>query len=176
MANYTNCTLTSGFALGCKAGPSGVKTWYLGQYEKGLTFDEDTTGLITGSTISSGTTFVTLEQKRETASYTDTPTPSIENDNIYYVPEAMLIVNGQTADKRNTIKLIGKNTLFVIAERMDGQYVLLGKTNGMELSVGELGSGTAATDRDGGSLTLTGLEEDPAQFIEYSVISALVSA
>ena len=65
---------------------------------------------------------------------------------------------------RNQLRLLAQNTnLKVIVETNNGSYWYLGETFGMTLSAGSGESGTAYGDRNGYSVTLTGLEAEPAR-------------
>ena len=66
------------------------------------------------------------------------------------------------AAKRNQILLMAQNEdLIVVAKDGNNKYWSIGITRGASLTAGSLTSGTAYGDRNGGELTLTGLEPAP---------------
>ena len=63
--------------------------------------------------------------------------------------------------KRNEVKMIARAKMTIIIEDNNGKYWLMGETNGVRLTSGEAGSGTALGDRNGYSLSFQAQEFEP---------------
>ena len=106
------------------------------------------------------------------ASVTDTITGSTENGTIFYTPTVNIMLNKLTKEDQNEIKILaqGRVRIFVqLNEQLsNGHDVILamGMTNGMDLNTGTMDSGAAFGDRNGYTLTFTGLEPLPMAFLE----------
>ena len=85
-----------------------------------------------------------------------------------------MVFSKNDAAKANTVKLLGQSTLIAIVKNNDGTYFLLGETNGLELSAGSYSSGTAYTDLNGWSITLSGGESAPSKEVDSTVITASI--
>ena len=103
------------------------------------------------------------------ASVSETITGSTENGTIFYTPTVNIVLNRITKEDQNQIKLLGMTKTVIFAElnqRVSSSsthnvIIGLGVTNGMDLNSGTIDSGTAFGDRNGYSLTFTGMEPLP---------------
>jgi hypothetical protein len=173
-----SCYISSGVALGCSDGVGGIKKIYIvgGVGEvTGFTYDVD--GGITGATSSSGTTLYGFELKRNTSSLIQTTTKSFENSSLFWEQVLTIALYKYDQDKRNQLKILGQNDhLQIIAIDQNDVKYMLGQTNGMYLSGGSAGTGTAYGDRNGFEMIFTGQEKEPARVIEGSLASVFVGA
>ena len=173
-----SCYISSGVALGCSDGVGGIKKIYIvgGVGEvTGFTYDVD--GGITGATTSSGTTLYGFELKRNTSSLIQTTTKSFENSSLFWEQVLTIALYKYDQDKRNQLKILGQNDhLQIIAIDQNDVKYMLGQTNGMYLSGGSAGTGTAYGDRNGFEMIFTGQEKEPARVIEGSLASVFVGA
>ena len=164
-----SCFISEGFALGCSDSIGGLKKIYVvggsaTAEVTGFTYDVD--GAITGATSTSGTTLYGIELKRNTSSLVQNTTKSFENGTVFWEQVLTAVLFKYDQDKRNFLKTVGQNdTLQIIAiDQNDTQY-MLGQVNGMYLSGGSAGTGTALGDRNGYELIFTGQEAEPARVI-----------
>jgi len=67
--------------------------------------------------------------------------------------------------KRNEIKLLSRAKLSVIIKDNNGIYWLMGETNGVRMTAGDNGTGTALGDRNGYSLSFQGQEPEPMAIV-----------
>jgi hypothetical protein len=173
-----SCYVSSGVALGCSDGVGGIKKIYIvggGGEVTGFTYDVD--GGITGATSSSGTTLYGFELKRNTSSLVQTTTKSFENSSLFWEQVLTIALYKYDQDKRNQLKILGQNDhLQIIAIDQNDVKYMLGQTNGMYLSGGSAGTGTAYGDRNGFEMIFTGQEKEPARVIEGSLASVFVGA
>jgi len=176
-----SCVITSGIALGCSDGIGGIKKIYIvggtGSTPSvtGLTYNS--TGAITGATVTSGTTLYAFDLKRNTSSLSQNVTKSFENGTIYFEQVLTAVFFKYDQDKRNQVKILSQNDdLQIIAiDQNDVQYYL-GQENGMYLSGGSAATGTALGDRNGFELTFSGQEPEPARVISGTLASVFSGA
>lgn len=173
-----SCYISSGLQLGCSDGIGGIKKIYVVggatgditgvTYQAGLD-----TNPITGFTCASGTTVYGFELKRNTSSLAQNVTKSFENGTIYFEQVLTAVFYKYDQDKRNQLKVLSQNDQIQIiaVDQNDVQYYL-GQTNGMYLSGGNAGTGTAYGDRNGFELTFTGQEPVPASVISGTLAAA----
>jgi hypothetical protein len=137
----------------------------------------DATGQITGSTVSTGTTIYGFELKRNTSSLAQNVTKSFENGTIYFEQVLTAVFYKYDQDKRNQLKILSQNDqIQIIAiDQNDVQYYL-GQTNGMYLSGGSAGTGTAYGDRNGFEMIFTGQEPVPASVISGTLATVFSGA
>jgi len=163
-----SCYISSGVQLGCSDGIGGIKEIYIiggeGGSVTGITSTVD--GSITGATATSGTTIYAFQVKRNTSSLVQNVTKSFENGTIFYDQELKVVFYKYDQEKRDQVKILGQNDqLQIIAVDQLGVQYWLGQTNGLFLSAGALGTGTAYGDRNGMELTFKGQEQNPANVI-----------
>ncbi len=106
------------------------------------------------------------------ANVTDTITGSTENGTIFYTPTVNIMLNKLTKEDQNQIRLLGQTKVRILVELnaklSSGHDVILacGFENGMDLNTGTADSGAAFGDRNGYTLTFTGMESRPMAFLE----------
>lgn len=106
------------------------------------------------------------------ASVTDTITGSTENGTIFYTPTVNIMLNKLTKEDQNQIKLLGQTKVRILVElnaKLTSGHdaiLALGFENGMDLNTGTMDTGAAFGDRNGYTLTFTGLESRPMAFLE----------
>ncbi len=156
------CALTTGFTLDCKEVLGGIKSVRFATLSDwaGLT-PAYSTGAVTFGAASQ--VFYKYELDKEESSFNDDPTPGSNRGTLYYVPAITFILSKMDITKRNEINLLAKNRVVAIVETREStpQYWAIGVTNGLDLSAGVVGSGVAAADLNGYTMTFTGLEPDP---------------
>ena len=168
-----SCYISSGIQLGFSDGIGGIKKIYIvggGGSITGLTQSAD--GTITGGTATTGTTIYGFELKRNTSSLAQNVTKSFENGTIFFDQELKAVFYKYDQAKRDQVKILSQNDAIQIiaVDQLDVQYYL-GQTNGMFLSAGVAGTGTAYGDRNGFELTFKGQEQTPANTISGSLAS-----
>lgn len=158
------CNLTSGWSIDCKDSQGGIVKIFIANGPV-VSFTE-TAGVITAISDAGGTLgpadFFEFEVPKQTSSLTETVNASTENGTVFYQQDLILVFNKMEASKRNQILLMAQNEdLIVVAKDGNGKYWSVGISRGASLTAGSLTSGTAYGDRNGGELTLTGLEPAP---------------
>ena len=167
------CALTSGYTLDCKDSLGGLKS-VLFIESANIEASTEVAGVITAITLDAGKTFFKYELVKETSSFTETVTASIQNGTIFYAQELSVILNKLQASSRNEILLLAKNNLVAIAEDRNGKYWMLGQTGGLDITGGTSASGVASGDRSGYELTFSGQEANLAPEVSAGIIAGLL--
>jgi hypothetical protein len=167
------CALTQDYVLDCKDSLGGLKSVLF--IESGnVTSTTEVAGVITVITKTVGKTFFKYDLVKETSSFTETVTASIQNGTIFYAQELSIILNKLQANTRNEILLLAQNNLIAIAEDKNGKYWMLGKVGGLDITGGTSASGVATGDRSGYELTFSGQEKQLAPEVLSSIIAGLL--
>lgn len=171
--SFSSCFVTSNICKGCRDNVGGIKAAYVvAGCVTGTTVDGDGKILTVGAT---GGTVYTFQVEKNTSSFVETITASLENGTVFYQQDLTLVFFKLDQAKRNQIRLLAQNTdMKVFVETNDGTIFYLGEDFGMFLSAGTAETGTAFGDRNGYSITLQGLEKDPARELAGSLASTLV--
>jgi hypothetical protein len=169
------CALTSGYSLDCKDSSGGIVEIYFMEKANATTISE-ASGVVTGITKATGKRFYKYELPKETGSLTETINGNVQNGTVFYSSELKLIINKLTTAVRNEIKLLAQNTLLAVAKDNNGKYWLVGKANGVDLTTGTSGTGTAFGDRSGYDLTFAGSEPEPMIEVNSATAATLQTA
>ena len=169
------CNLTEGLTLGCKDSQGGIEYLYMADLPSGALPTVDADDIITGFEDSAGNpvtlTFYKFEVPKQTSGLTTTINADNAAGTVFYDQAVTFVFNKITADIRNQILLIAQNPrIFVVVKDGNGLFHGVGATRGAEISAGTMQTGIAYGDRNGGELTITGLEPKAP----YIVTAALV--
>ena len=170
------CTaLTKGRGLDCNRVSGGVKYVYFSVYDDFARADwayaSGTEGEI--DTINFQTSSIyryTVPRGSTTAN--ETITGSVENGTIFYTPTVSMVLNRLTKEDQNQIKLLGQTKVRILVELNaklasgHDAILALGFENGMDLNTGTMDTGAAFGDRNGYTLTFSGMESRPMAFLE----------
>lgn len=166
--------LNSGRPLGCKT-VGGISEVYLTEKENISGYTVNASSVITGFTMSTNK-FYKFDIVKETSNYTDNLANSTTNQSTQYVQSLVLQLFKGDTSTRNIIKTLASNLLCALIKRNDGSYVVLGLTQGLELTTSNYGTGTAIADKNGYELTFTSNETEPAFEVSSTLISTITSA
>ena len=167
-----SCSLTTGYALGCRNSVGGIKNIYIKAFVPSGSVSSNASGQVTGfiPTSTSGSWFE-YDLTKATSSMTETVTASSENGTIFYAPEVTFVINKLQTTVRNELLLLARARVYVIVQDNNDQYWVLGAANGLEMTAGTAGTGTAFGDRSGYELTLSGMEPNSMLNIATSVFA-----
>jgi hypothetical protein len=166
------CALTQGYAQDCRDSIGGAKAFYVIEYDNVKT-TTNTAGVITGITKATGKRFWKYVPAKETSYAKETITSNVQNGSLYWAVELMMALNKMQTSSRNEILLLARNRLIVVVVDANGKKWLYGLGNGLDVTAGEAGTGTAPGDRNGYSLTLTGNEPEPALEVDDTTTGTL---
>ena len=168
-----SCALTQNYVLDCRDSLGGLKAVLF--IEAGnIATTTEALGVVTAITLEAGKVFYKYDLIKETSSFTETVTASVQNGTVFYGQELTVILNKLQANTRNEILLLAQNSLVAIAEDRNGKYWMLGKEGGLDMTAGTSASGVATGDRSGYELTFSGQEKALAPEVSSSIIAALL--
>jgi hypothetical protein len=168
------CALSQGYVLDCKDSLGGM-TEVLFIAKADVTATTEASGVITAITKAAGKRFYKYELVKETANFVENINASVENGTVFYQQELTIVLNKLQANTRNEILLLAQSLLVAIAKDNNGKYWYLGKNNGLDITAGNSGTGTAIGDRSGYTLTFTGKEAALSPEVSSSIIAALLT-
>ena len=166
-----SCSLTTGYALGCRDSVGGIKTIYVQSFNPTGSCNANLSGAVTGFTGYASGGFFEYDLNKATSSLTETLNAS-EKGSVYYTPEVTFTINKLQVAVRNELRLLVRNRVIVIVQDNNNRYWLLGADNGLEATAGTAGTGTAFGDRSGYEMTLSGMETNPMLLIASTTFSA----
>lgn len=155
----------------CKDSVGGLKAVYFINYgELGpVTFDSSDTDVID----SIGTAVSCYKYDVHFASsLTQNIQASTENGTVAFEQVIELSMPRLTKEDNKEIKLIAFGHPHIVVEDQNGSFFLAGAVNGMEVTGGTIVTGTAMGDMSGYTLTLTGMEKTPANFLASDLTTA----
>jgi hypothetical protein len=167
------CSLTLGRNEVCKESIGGLQGVYFINYATG-SFAETSAqtstpmGLLTG--VPSGSILYYYELKG-TSAYTETVNTSRENGTTFFSQELTLNLKKLTNEMTTQLKLMAYGRPQIIVWTNNGDAFLVGKKEGADMTGGTIQTGGALGDLYGYSLTFTGQEQFPAQFLSGSSTS-----
>jgi hypothetical protein len=116
--------------------------------------------------------FYAFKQIQETSSITMTPTASIQNYSLFYDCILTLVFTDYNAELRYVVKSLADNNLVAVVKLRSGEYLYVGQELGLDINGGDGGSGLAAGDRNGFSLTFRSVESNPPLTLEPSFVAS----
>jgi hypothetical protein len=158
-----SCEITAGIPLDCIEGMGGVRTvWVLGGTITSITVSgTDAITDITGTG-----TYFKFELPKDTASFTQTANISPVNGTIAYAQDVTMNFTKLNNDVRNVLKVLIKNReLNVVFLDNNGVYWMIGKVRGAQATASTAVTGTAPTDAAQFTVTLQGMETEPAYLL-----------
>jgi len=163
------CNLAAGRNEVCKDSIGGLAGVYFLNYTSS-SFSQSvatstTDPLLTG--IPSGSVLY-YYQLKGTSAYTETVNSSRENGTTFFTQELTLNLKKLTNEMTTQLKLLAYGRPQIIVATMNGDAFLVGKDEGADLTAGTIQTGAAMGDLYGYSITMTGMEKMPAQFLSGS--------
>ena len=158
------CDISRGRLEECKDSVGGISAVYF--VNKGdlgaITYDATDTDVIDSV---GGTPSAYKFDVRGTSSFTETPTVSRDNGTAFFEQALELVLPKLTKKDHNTVKMLAYGSPHVIIEDNNGNFFLAGLNYGMDISGGSIATGAAMGDMSGYTLSFTGMEKVPANFL-----------
>ena len=158
------CNLTLGRTEPCKESVGGLTGVYFLNYTS-ASFTTNANGEI--SAYPSGSTVYYYDLKGN-SSYTETVNSSRDNGTTFFSQELTLNLKKLTNEMTTQLKLMAYGRPIIAVNTMAGDTLLIGRTQGADVTAGTIQTGAALGDLYGYSVTFTGLEQLPATFISGS--------
>tara|TARA_R110002020_G_scaffold183772_1_gene380198 strand:+ start:1402 stop:1974 length:573 start_codon:yes stop_codon:yes gene_type:complete len=165
------CDLTLGRKEPCKDVVGGIKNIYFVNYGAlgtvALT-DDEITNMTTAATV-----VAFKYELKGNSSLEQTVNASRENGTTFYEQTLNLTLKKLSKADNKQLKLMAYGRPHVVVEDYNGNCMMMGLVNGADVSGGTIVTGAAMGDLSGYTLTLTGMETTPANFMDVDSTAAL---
>lgn len=168
------CELTQSNLIPCRSSRGGVDEFYVAALADKLAITSSS-GIITAFTMQSGKKFWTYKMEKENASFFDNIKTDPANGTKWNEQGGTAMIKQLTAANRNENELLAQNRVMVIHKDGNGNYWLLGETNGLDMTAIDGTTGKAYNDMNGYTLTFAGREPVSARLVTASLITALTN-
>lgn len=132
-------------------------------------------GVITAIDMVTGSKFYEFQLVKSTSNFSLAPTSNAQNGTAFYAEALSLVFNKMKSTTSALVDSLVKSSIVAIVEDKNGEAFLLGRTLGLDLSGGTIGSGTASGDRNGYELQFSG-EEAKISHVDPTIIAGLLVA
>ena len=164
-----NCVLSAGRKEVCKESVGGLQgVYFINYYTASATIDAN--DLVTALNNPSGSSVYYYELKGN-SSYTETVNSSRDNGTTFFSQELTLNLKKLTNEMTTQLKLMAYGRPKVVVWTLNGEALLIGNKEGCDVTAGTIQTGGALGDLFGYSITLTGLEKEPAYFLSGSTVN-----
>lgn len=162
------CALTKGRTEPCKDVVGGITAVYFADFDTlgAITYDLTDTDVIDGF---GGTPTWFKYEVKGNSSFEQTINSSRENGTTFVEQTLNLTFKKLSKQTHNEIKLLAYARPHVVVEDNNGNMFLMGLEYGAEVSGGTIVTGAAMGDLSGYTLTLTGQEKIPANFVDAAI-------
>lgn len=168
-----NCNLSEGYVLGCSS-IGGVELVYIGEWQEGVTVQQDACGIITGIT-TTGLTVYQFEQDIEHAGLTQAGQYSRENGTVFYESNLSMKLIGLDCNVRNNMIQLGRAPLFAVVKSNAGDWYYLGLESAGRASAGDASLGTALGDMNGLNQTIQWKSANGAFLINGALVGTTIA-
>jgi len=165
------CDLGFGRIEPCKDSVGGLKAVYFVNYgdATGYTYDVTNTDVIDAVT---GTPTAYKYDLKGASTFTQNVNSSRENGTTFFEQVLELTFKKLSIKDHKELKLMAYGRPQVIVEDNNGNFFYSGLEHGMDVTGGTIVTGGAFGDLSGYTLTLTGMEQVPANFIGDTLTAA----
>lgn len=168
------CALSAGYTTDCKDNAGGARELKIIEFANVAPEDITVTAnVVTAITNATAKRWWSYRPARETAAGKATITSNAQNGTVYWAHEVTMALNKMQTTLRTEVMALARNIVLIAVQDQNGKYWLYGRFNGMEVSGGESGTGTAMGDRNGYSITFTGNEPEEAIEIDQDTWDSL---
>ena len=165
------CDISLGRIEPCKDSIGGLRAVYFVNWgdATGYTYDITNTDVIDAV---AGTPVAFKYDLKGTSSFEQTITSSRDNGTTFFEQTLNLSLKKLSVVDHKQIKLLSYGRPQVLVEDNNGNIFYCGLTKGMEVSGGTIVTGAAMADMSGYTLTLSGQEPVPANFLGDTLVAA----
>ena len=158
----------------CKDTVGGIKNIYFVNYGSftGIDYNTTDTDVIDDLMTGSDTFNAYKYEVHFSSSFTQNIQSSMENGTTAFEQVLEVTLPKLTKDDHKEIKLISFGHPHVIVEDQNGSFFVAGLLNGMAVTGGTIVTGLNMGDLSGYTLTLTGMEKVPANFLNVDIAGA----
>lgn len=156
------CNVSNGRVLPCKSSVGGLKNVFFGPYSATTAALSPSSGSIT---LDNTVSFYKYEIKGNSSVET-TITSSRENGTTFYETAVNLTFTYLDVATQEQIKLLAHGRPQIVVEDYNGNFFLIGKDHGAEVTGGTIVTGAAMGDLSGFTLVFTAQETAPPFFCD----------
>ena len=171
-----SCVQTlSGIAASCDTNVGGIRIAYICNYSDvtGITVDSET-NMVDEITMAASAKFKTYNFRQNSSSLVSTLNVDPVNGVNFVQSDLTLIFAKQETVKRMEVARLSLGELRVIVKDSNNKYWLLGEEEPVYASAGTAETGTARTDGNRYSITLTDVSASYPHEVDSSIIAGLV--
>ena len=161
------CNLSAGRNEPCKDSVGGIATVYFCNYTSSFGASNQANADALIESLPSGLTVYAYDLKGN-SSYTETVNSSRDNGTTFFSQELVLNLKKLTNEMTTQLKLMAYGRPQIVVNTMAGDSLLVGRTQGADVTAGTIQTGAALGDLYGYSVTFTGQEQLPAAFLSGS--------
>ena len=170
-----SCDIANGRLEACKDSVAGLDAIYIINYgdynpDSDITFDGTFEDLITDV---QGVANLYKYELKGANSFDQAITSSRDNGTTYFEQTLAVTLKKQDVQTHKTIKLLAYGRPHIVVRNRNNQFFLAGFNRGMDITAGSVANGTALGDLSGYTLTFTGMENVPANFIDCATEAEL---
>ena len=164
------CDISRGRLEPCKDSVGGINAvYFINKGDLGdITYDVTDTDMIASV---AGTPSAYKFDVRGASTYSETPTSSREAGTTFFEQVLELQLPQLTKEDHKTIKLLTYGSPSVIVEDNNGNFLLAGLEYGLDVTGGSIATGGALGDMSGYTLSFTGMERFPANFLNKTEVA-----
>ena len=160
-----SCDIANGRLEPCKDSVGGINAVYFVNYGALGAITYDTTDVDVIDAVAGSPSAYKFDV-RGNSTYTENIQSSRENGTTAFEQVLELSLKKLTKEDHNTIKLLSFGRPHVIIEDNNGNRFLSGLEHGADVTGGTIVTGGAMGDMSGYTLSFTGMEKTPANFID----------
>ena len=165
------CDISLGRIEPCKDSIGGLRAVYFVNWGDATTYTYDITNTDVIDSVG-GTPVAFKYELKGTSSFEQTITSSRDNGTTFFEQTLNLSLKKLSIVDHKQIKLLSYGRPQVLVEDNNGNIFYCGLTKGMEVSGGTIVTGAAMADMSGYTLTLSGQEPVPANFLGDTLVAA----
>jgi len=164
-----SCEITKGRALPCKDGIGGIKNVYFANY--GTVSASEGADDTIAATEFTGDVFYKYDINNGASSLTQNIQSNKQNGTTAFEQVLELTLPRLSAADNLEVKLLAFGRPHIVVEDYNGNFWLVGKENGADVTGGSIVTGAAMGDLAGYTLTFTAMERKPANSITGDFIT-----
>ena len=168
------CNLSLGRKEPCKDVVGGIKNVYFADFGDFSTIAYNSSDTDVIDTLGSSITVLKYEVKGN-SSFEQNITSSRENGTTFFEQTLNLTLHKLTKEDNKELKLMSYGRPHIIVEDYNKNVFVMGLENGADVSGGTIVTGAAMGDLSGYTLTFSGMEKVPANFIEKAAATETIT-
>ena len=168
-----SCLISAGITRDCGYNFGGLQLIYLANASEVTTISKDATGLVTGITMATGSTFYAFEFEPETGQKLE----ELQAGNVskFVLQTLNLQLANITQAKKEVLEDLGVSDIVAIMQTQDDLYWIFGELGrGLKATTLSIDSGTADADNAVATIALAGGNRGYSNTVDSSIIAALL--